>query len=29
MAIDWIARHGFESLDGKVKRFERNGLSKI
>jgi hypothetical protein len=25
----WIARYEIESLDGKVKRFERSGLTKI
>jgi hypothetical protein len=25
----WLARYGFESLDGKVKGLEKIGLSKI
>jgi hypothetical protein len=25
----WLARYRFESLDGKIKRFEKSGLEKI
>jgi hypothetical protein len=24
----WLARYGFESLDGNVKRFEKSGLKR-